>query len=480
MRVALCLALSLAAYGNSFPGEPVFDDVPLLVENDCHRGLSKVPAALAVWRQTICNVRPLRFASFAIDYTLYGEAWWGYHLTNALLHGLVASLLWLLLLRLGVTRQVSALCALLFVLHPVNTEAVAYLSGRRDLLAALFCLVATLGLFSRRRSLQLGLSLAAFLAALLCYQGAAALPAALILLLWTRRRSESDRPRWIAVATMFVIAIGFAWWTASTRGLSDKHGLWGGGLSAHLGTVLAVHLRYLKLLVLPVDMQADYSPEGFALARSLFDGRALLMLGLLIAGLVGWIRVAAWRRPLIVAAVYVALLLPASQIVIHHELLAEHRLYLASACYCLALAAAIVALTRRLKPRFGCLLFGAIACGYLALTLSRNLDWRDSESLWRATVAQAPRCARAQANLGAVLAQQGQLQPAIAHFRRALALRPELCDARINLGQALFDSGQREPGLREVARGVDCMPTPKRKRQLLRLQRRLAGNKPRG
>jgi hypothetical protein len=179
LALLFAVTLSFLAYSPSLRGEFVFDDHPLLVENDCHRSLRRIPELFA-WRGGgLCTLRPLRFVSYALDHALWGDRPLGYHLTNVVLHGVVGFLLLLLLLRLGLDPWLALIAASFFLLHPIATEAVAYISGRRDLLMALFSLlgaIAFLDYLQKGGAWRLALLLVCLLAALLSHESAAALP----------------------------------------------------------------------------------------------------------------------------------------------------------------------------------------------------------------------------------------------------------------------------------------------------------------
>jgi tetratricopeptide (TPR) repeat protein len=259
------------------------------------------------------------------------------------------------------------------------------------------------------------------------------------------------------------LALVFTVWLVATRDSSTREALWGPSLGAHLGTVLRVHAHYLRQLVVPLQLIADYSPEAFPPSSSLFElpalGAAALVLGL--CGLAGLLLLRG-RRPLLggTVAVYFVLLLPASQIVIHHELLAEHRLYLPSLCFAALIAAGLLALWRGARRRLLVGLLGGIyGASLMLLTMDRVLDWVDPLILWRTTVTQVPRCARARANLGALLARRKQFGPARRHLERALEIRPDLCAARLNLGKLEIETGHGEQGLRQLQGAVRCKPS---------------------
>jgi len=495
------VALSFAVYAHTLGGDFVYDDIPLLVDNDCHR--ARLSRLFDFSRPTLCNQRPLRFISFALDHAIWGQRPLGYRVTNLILHGLVSFLALLVLWRVCGDATLAFVGALLFLLHPIATEAVAYISGRRDLLLALFSLSAALAVLPAARAvppaiaggaenrdpipLSPGRALAgglALLCAFLSHESAVALPFALLVvalaLRWPAEPTgwrkglaralsalRAERRLW-ALLALVVFALAFAGWSLATRNPSTRHALWGEGIGGHVATVLRVHAHYLRQLALPTDLIADYSPQAFRLSRSLFEPSALVALALCVGLLAGalwlWARRAAtsgWRLAGAAVLVYFALLVPQSQIAIHHELAAEHRLYLPSLCFSALVAAGLIALARRLDRRWLLVpVCGGLALALALLTVGRAMVWTSAELLWSTTVERVPRCARAQANLGAIYAGQGRLDAGRRHLERALALRPNLCTPRLNLGQLLVHTGKVKRGLVELRRGVRCRPGP--------------------
>jgi hypothetical protein len=137
LSLLACLGGAWLLYLPALQGQFVFDDIPLLVLNRCHEGLAGLAQAFDFGSGHTCSLRPVRFVSYALDHAVFGPGPFGFHATNHLLHGLVAWLAGALVARLTRQRWVGAVAGLLFLTHPIATEAVAYIAGRRDLLAAL-------------------------------------------------------------------------------------------------------------------------------------------------------------------------------------------------------------------------------------------------------------------------------------------------------------------------------------------------------
>jgi dolichyl-phosphate-mannose--protein O-mannosyl transferase len=139
--VLICFSLlAFLLYANSLKNEFVFDDIPLIVKNYQIRQLANIPELLGLGR-TGSYYRPLRIVSYAIDYHFFQLNPQGYHLSNILLHSITAWLVFLALYSLSNNYTIALAAALLFIVHPIQTDSVTYLAGRRDILSSLFYLL---------------------------------------------------------------------------------------------------------------------------------------------------------------------------------------------------------------------------------------------------------------------------------------------------------------------------------------------------
>ena len=215
---------------------------------------------------------------------------------------------------------------------------------------------------------------------------------------------------------------------------------WGGSLAVNFATALAVHARYVLVQLWPVDLLADYSVNAFPLAQGFLDRRAVMGLLLLLASVVLAIT-SSRRAPLLSLAIlsYWVLLLPVSHIIPHHELAAEHHLYLPSASLCLIAGAGLAAMAKRRRMvGWGVLLLLMVLL--TTLTISRNRVWRSDEALWSDTVQKAPHCARALFNLAIVHIKDDELDRGEELLRRSLEVK-DFARGRAYLGNVLTRKG---------------------------------------
>lgn len=257
-----------ALYGATLGYDLVWDDrLTAVAGAEPHR-----PPALSY-------ARPLVMWSFALDRALFGGAAWGFHLTNLVAHAAVAWLVGALAAALGAGAGVALASSLLFAAHPVQTEAVTYVSGRTDVLCALWALA---GLLVWRRARRwadpwaLGSS-AAFLAALLCKEVAVLIP--LVLLVRGSHPSRAMTPR--PVLPLAVAVVWLAWFVAASPAAVSA-----AGLRARLPAIAVMALDYARLLAWPAGLHlerfvpvAGWSP---AAAAGAWLGVALLALALVL------------------------------------------------------------------------------------------------------------------------------------------------------------------------------------------------------
>ena len=412
---AVALYLPTVRYGY------VQDDRAIIATNPAAHSLATAVRAFAepYWpRESGAGLyRPVTILSYAVDWSLSGGRAGWLHFMNALWHGLAA-----VLLTAVVMRWLPALAAvgagLVFAWHPVHVEAVASLVGRSELLAAVGILGAVL---AARRGWWAAAVLCAALAMLSKEHGVIA---GVVILLdrWLQGPEARRYPLglWIGLAT---VTVGFvaAWLAIGGSGASDAAAvLSGGGLAHRLAMALPAILRAAVLLVWPLSLSSDYSPQVLP-ARDGLSAAAVLgaILVVAIPMLVFWCR---RRAPAVAFAAGLAALsyLPTANLLFASGVvLAERNLYLA-----VALPAALVATglawlqTRRLAAV--ALVVVALACG--ARSFDRLPAWRDNRTQLLTLLTEHPESYRAHASAAAVLAGIGDTAGARREYRTADSL----------------------------------------------------------
>jgi tetratricopeptide (TPR) repeat protein len=396
---------------------------------------------------------PLLHTAFWAEHRLWGDAVVGYHLTNILLHAFAACLVVAVARRLALPG--ACLAGLIFALHPVCVESVAWISEQKNTLSIVLGLGAAL-VYLRfdedRRPARYLLASSLFLLALLTKTVTATLPAALLVIFWWRRGRLSWvrdlRPLlpWFGVSAAAGLLTSWV-----ERAFIGAHGA-DFSLSLLERGLLAgrVIWFYLGKLVWPADLIFIYPRWRIDAAvwwQYLFPlGVVALLAGL---GLVDRKR----RGPLAGFLVFAGTLFPALGFINVYPFVfsyvADHFQYQASLGIILPVAAALTLAADRLPPALRWL--APIGGGVLLATLGA-LTWRqggmyhDAGTLYRATLARNPSCWMAHTNLGDLLSRiPGRLPEAIAHFEAALRINPRDVNAHNNLGHAFAEDPGRLP-----------------------------------
>ena len=439
VAVVSLVVIVFVVYANSFGNQFVFDDIYLVEGN---QRLRNIDLSLL-----ISSYRPLRDFSYAIDFALWGEGPFGFHLTNLLLHAGNVLLVFILIRRMTEDLSSAFLAALIFAVHPIQTDAVTYISGRRDLLFTLFYLSAFhtyISYYRSRSSLRAVLLFTLFFVfwalSLLSKEMAVSLP--ILIFVWhycnawevtaswrqilptTGRTLARDKWFWILVT---ILGAAFSFYAVILKGASSRARnleYWGGSFYSNLLTVIRVHAWYLKQLIYPTPI-AQYLGV-FEPSQSFFEWRVALSFVVVGSVLVyGFWLLNRDRLMAFAIFSYFVFLLPVSHIIPHHELLADHYLYLPmmSVGLFVSLLVREIASYGRTARRLAHSAVGIILVAFAVLTVLQNRTWKDERSLWTENYKAVPNSPRAALNLGNTY-QDTEPEKAEVLFKRALGLKP--------------------------------------------------------
>jgi len=452
---ALLVAAAGAAYSRTFSVPFLFDDTSSIVKSTT---IQQWSTAFRPDVHSTAGGRPIFNVSLAIDYAISGTAVWSYHATNLAIH-LLAGLTLFGILRHTLARWprpaatlAAFSSALLWTLHPLQTESVTYVVQRAESLMGLFYLL-TLYCFIRGAESE-GRGKRAWYAAAVtaCLLGMGTkevmVSAPLIVLLYDRTFLAGNfrgawRRRWRVYAGLAATWAVLPFLVLSTHGRGGSVGFgtgvpwWRYALSQFPAIV-----HYLRLCFWPHPLIFDY---GSALVRPSLQ---LLPCVLAVAGLVAATLFALFRRPMIgfCGAAFFAILAPSSSVVpVATETMAEHRMYLSL----IPVVVVVVMGIYRGLPRGGLALCSLLAAGLFVATWQRNETYLSDESIWADTVGRCPDNDRAHFNLGTALTREGRTADAIAQYEIALRLNPDLPEVHFNLGNALMREGRTADAVAE-------------------------------
>jgi len=479
-RLAVILAgavlalAALAAYANSFAGPFLFDDLPSIVDNPTLRHLWPPGDVLATPHgagQTVTG-RPVLNLSLALNYSLGGEAVAGYHAVNLAIH-VAAGLLLLGLVRrtlllplwqgrfAAVALPLALSVALLWTVHPLQTESVTYVVQRAESLMGLWYLL-TLYAFLRGATAApasgggwFALATAACLLGMGTKEVMATAP--LMVLLYDRtfvtgsfHAAWRARGRWyLALAGTWIV---LAFLVADAGGRGGSAGI-GRGLSAwtYLLTQCRAVTLYLRLSFWPHPLVADYGIERVETLAAVAT-QALLLVLLAVATLV-----AVWRRPVLgfLGCWFFAILAPSSSVIpVATQTIAEHRMYLPLAA---VVTLAVLGLHAWIGPR-SLAVFLLAALGLGAMTVRRNAVYHSALSFWSDAATKCPGNARAHTALGTLLATGNRLPEAATELEAAVRLDPTSVEALNNLANVLAATGRFSEAIPIYGRVLELTP----------------------
>lgn len=485
---ALLILAAIICDGNSWGHQFVLDDTSYLVENHFIQNPENafrifisplVPNPVGIGH----SYRPLTAFSLGANYWIHGLNPDGFHVANRLFHLIVClGIFWVL--RELLPHSAAFLAALLFAVHPIQTEAVTYIQGRSDALAMLFFVFALLFHIRARRSDPTGKGYVA---------------AALVFYLFAMMSKESGIT-WIAVA-LIVEYVYFSKRNPASLWQSLKGGLWkvfAGYLTAALVflalqsfalsrvrtpetffvdnplahasflvralTALKVLFQSLGLLLWPFNLSADYSYNQIPVISSWssLPGLCVIAAGLAFLVVLGWSH---YRAPNVFFGMsyFIATYSVVSNLILPiGTIRADRLLYMPSLGILLIAGVFLSGLDRRIQGRIANKLFRALIAVAVVLlmvqTVRRNGDWRDPATLAAKTVQSAPGSSRAHTALGTRYYTERKYDLALRQYRRAESIYSEDPTLLHNIGITLSQLGNSEEAIRYFTRAVELAP----------------------
>jgi len=464
-----------------------FDDPEYVYEvPEINSGLTlhNIKWAFTHWPST--NWFPLQNVSHMFEFQFYGFSPGLFHLTNVVLHGATAILLFLVLRRMtsvkdesigGAARNSdwrSALVAAIFAIHPLRAESVVWIIERKDVLSGVFFVLTLAAYFyyTRKPSIPRYLTMSiSFAAGLLSKAMLVTTPLILLLLdYWPLARSQRPEIRgqkskngttWTRLILeklpLFVLSAIIALLTS--RGIAPAHSAADQlPFLTRAGNGLVSYLVYIWQTIWPANLGVFYPnpPDGLPLWQPIAAAAVLVAITISVFALrkshpylfVGWL----W---------YVVMLLPVIGIVqVNLQAHADRYTYLPQIGLYLMIAWGTGDLLSNWRYRVHLAAAGAVvvilACAFIARVQASY--WRDSETLWTRTIAVTKDNYFAHASLADLLMRRGRVNEAIAHSEEALRIRPVDADAQNNVGLALLQTGDTKRAVTHLEEALEIDP----------------------
>ncbi|MFC1528857.1 tetratricopeptide repeat protein [Candidatus Latescibacterota bacterium] len=470
--------LGIIIYSNSFDCSFHLDDFSSITDNSAIRDIYDVRT---IWN--FLNRRFVTYYTFALNYHFHGLDVSGYHVVNVFVH-IVTSMLvwWLTLLTLSTPvmrgkiiskhKKLLALgCGLIFVSHPIQTQAVTYIVQRLTSLATLFYIASICFYLKARLSKKMQVpvlwftaSAVAALLGMLTKEIVFTLPFAILLyetgFICTERLKEILKDRktllYMIIPLLFTLIIPFLLKFnlnlilagVPSQRYQEPPLTW----TVYFMTQFRVIMTYIRLLFAPIHQNVDYD---FPASQSFFELGTLSSFFLVVAIFITAVWLFPKRKLVSFGIVWFFLTLSVEAVKPLGNVIFEHRLYLPMFGFSIFFVSMIYHIFYKRHSKAGLILMAGLICCTSFLTYRRNMVWKDEISLWSDAVRKSPDKARPHYNLGTVHSQLGQVEKAIVEYRAALSIFPGYFEAHNNLGTAFRSLGRYEEAIgeyREVLR----------------------------
>jgi hypothetical protein len=458
LRVIVMLLAGFWIYAPALGGDWIWDDSRLIPDNENLRSLSGLG--------NIWLLNPdwaLTSTALWLQWHLWGPFPFGYHIVSLILHLGNGFLVWRLLDRLGL--RWAWLGGLLFVIHPLSVESVAWISELKNTLSLFFFLLSLLAWIDQDEGKGGTLrSLLFYLLAMLCKTSVVMLPVVLLLYMWWKH-GQMTRRDWLKLLPFFVVALALG---LVTLHFQAGHGMEGDAirtrsLLARLGDGGTDIFFYLGKFFWPSQLLPIY-PQQPSIALSWKQLPALLLLGFVCAGL--WSQRRGWGRyALLGLGFFVLNLLPVLGLVdmayLFFSSVADHFAYLPMIGLIGLSVAALEAAAIRLTPLRHGILIGAIALAVCLFAWKAHAYaglFAQGEKLWTYTLQLNPTAWAARNNLGYVLLQSGRVNEAEHQFEIAVSLNPLSANAHNNLGVVRLQTGRYPEAVAEFETALRLDP----------------------
>ncbi len=470
--IVLC---GLAAYANIFA-------VPFLFDGEVLLGQLPGRRLWPPWAPLLGTNRPIGIWTFAINYALHGSSVWGYHAVNLAIH-LAAGLVLYGVVQRTFSRGalakdygraaggIALVVALIWTVHPLQTQSVTYIYQRFESQMGLFFLLSLYSLIraddSPRRLAWYTVSVLSCLLAIGTKEVAAACPLVLLWYDWALLSPtwrELWRRRWAFHSLLLAFLAAGVVYVATHQTMYAKGGVLGFGTISAVEYALSqpgVIAHYLRLSLWPAGQCVDYA---WPVARS---AGTIVLPGLLVAGLLGGTVWCMFRHKELsfLGGWFFLILAPTSSVLPVVDLAFEHRMYLPSAAVVVAVVLGVrhglTVLGRdgTIHPaRLGMVLVGAAVLALVVATHTRNLVYRDAIAFWTDVVRKAPLNTRAHRALTPLLIEAGRAREAWATAESIANRHPQSADAQVILGEVLLRLNRPSGALAPLRRAVELQP----------------------
>ena len=461
LSLALIVLAGVLVYANSLGGQFVWDDETLVLNNPYIKDWSHLPTIFtrrlgSIAKEAGAFYRPIQTFTYLVDYSLGRLNVVGYHVVNMIWHILAALSLFGLIQVLFKDGRLSLLVALLFIVHPVHTEAVAYVAGRADSLVTFFIFCSFILYVKHGEkggAFTLGGMVLCYVLALLSKELSLILLPLILFYHYAFAKAVDKKAFFVLVGTL----AGYVLWRLLVVGTGSISQGTPPAFSERLPGVFIAFTTYYRLLLLPFNLHMEYG--GFLF--SFREPKAII--GMVLLALTFFYVLRKRRQdPFLFFAVgwFLITLLPSSNLLFPiNAYMAEHWLYIPSVGFVLIVARFLITLfeDQKLKGLAVAAMIGLLAF-YSALTVRQNSYWNNGINFYKRMLYYAPHSSRLYNNLAKAYHDAGKNDELIEILKSAIQLQPDNALAHNNLGNAYKGIGNVQEAIRSYKQAIAIDP----------------------
>ncbi|MCX5678112.1 MAG: tetratricopeptide repeat protein [Candidatus Omnitrophica bacterium] len=458
--IALIIILGIAVYANSLNGKFVYDDHILVKDNALIR---EWPISLKLFTTGFgisgymksSFYRPLQMITYAMNYHSWKLSVIGYHLTSILLHILVALCIYWLIDILFNDKTLSFLTAIFFVVHPLHTGVVNYISSRADPMYLFFMLISLIFYIKSSRAnnaIHYIIMASSYLLALLSKENSLILPA-LILLYHYTFKEKIRLKEFLSISGITFIYILLRVTVLKylmTGSISNST------LLQRIPGFFAAITDYIKLPFLPIGLHMEYGAPIF----SFIDPKVICGIAILITLIFLAVKTVKTNRLTSFSILwFLVTLIPVSNLYPINAYMAENWLYLPSIGFFLILSRFLIEAYRKERYRILTITLAVLLLAFYSyLTIIQNDTWREPVPFYERILKYAPGSPKVYNNLASIYDEAGRKEEAIAMYKKAIEINPNYAEAYSNLANRYNEAGRKEEAIAMYKKAIEINP----------------------
>lgn len=440
-------------YANKFNNGFVRDDFRIIVKNDFIKDIKNIKYVFSKKYFSLTDewqYRPVLTLTYFLNYYLFGLDLKSWHFFNIFFHSLNAILIYFIVLLILKDKLIAFLSGILFIVHPIQTETVNYITGGRDDILCFFLFLSAFLFYIKNNIL---LSIICFIMALFTKEMAITLPIILFAYdyFFLKDRIKNNLKKYsvylftVLMYLLFKFYLFKSFGTVAGIDLSNGFKYYGGNIYLSIVTGLRITVYYVYLMFFPYKLSPSID-KIFRISETAIEPSAII--SLLFLSSIFFIAINNIKKDKRVSFCifyFFITLIPVSNIIPFGNLMQEQYLYFSSFGFCLLLGILIIKIK---KINIILILFSVIIMIYSLRTVLRNKDWKDDISLVEKTVYYFPKVAYTHQTLGVYYAEKKMYNEASKEFKKAIDIDNKYTNAYVGLGSVYFRMGFYEDAIK--------------------------------